>query len=55
MSRYATGHVESREETRWINQLNERFSHHGYEIEPLILELIMSPIFRQPGILAEEQ
>lgn len=54
LSRYASGHVEASGEQAWLDLLSERFAVHGYQVEPLILELVMSPLFRQPGQLAEE-
>jgi hypothetical protein len=55
LSRYATGQVESNDQDPLLETLNDRFDHHGFEVEPLLLELVMSPIFRRPGLPAEEQ
>jgi len=55
LSRYAVGRMESREEGEWIDILVNRFQEHEYKLKPLILELIMSPIFRNVGALKEAQ
>jgi hypothetical protein len=49
MGRYATGRVETAEERAWLKALTERFVAHGHQVRPLILELVMSPLFRQVG------
>ncbi len=49
LARYATGRVEAFEERNIMHVLEERFEVHGYRVKPLILELVMSPLFRRPG------
>lgn len=49
MARYATGVHEDEEHDPWLDLLFERFGHHGYEVRPLMLELILSPVFRRAG------
>lgn len=53
LGRYATGREESRDEEAHVEVLNERLIHHEYEIKPLLLEVIMSPLFRNAGSLEE--
>ncbi|MEE2786739.1 MAG: DUF1592 domain-containing protein [Myxococcota bacterium] len=55
VSRYAIGRTEGGEESDWLAVLTDRFKHHGYQLKPLILELIMSPLFRGNGALKEAQ
>ena len=55
LSRYATGRLESLGEDQWLQLLNRRFEYHGYRIRPLILELVMSPLFRSVGPLKEAE
>ena len=55
IGRYATGRLESADESKWIAVLSERFRIHGYQLQPLILELIMSPLFTQTGSLKEAE
>ncbi len=55
VSRYATGRLETRDEAVWIRFLTERFRLHGYQLKPLILEFIMSPLFREIGGLKEAE
>ncbi len=55
LSRYATGRVETYQESAWLNELVERFNLHGYRIKPLVLELIMSPMFREAGQPAQHE
>ena len=54
LSRYAVGRLESDGEADWLDVLSERFKIHGYQLRPLILELVMSPLFRGIGELKEE-
>ncbi len=49
LGRYATGRLETDDEIKWLDVLVERFSQHEYRIKPLVLELIMSPMFRSAG------
>jgi hypothetical protein len=51
LSRYATGRMESFPEEAWLEVLYERFRIHDYGLRTLILELIMSPLFRSVGVL----
>ena len=53
LSRYAIGRTEGGDESDWLDILTERFQHHGYQLKPLILELVMSPLFRGNGALKE--
>jgi hypothetical protein len=53
LSRYATGRMENRAEAKWLDILNARFQSHAYRLRPLILELVMSPLFRRVGSLKE--
>ena len=55
VSRYATGRLETPEESVWIEALTERFRIHGYQLKPLILELVTSPLFRRIGVLKEAE
>ncbi|MEE2789544.1 MAG: DUF1592 domain-containing protein [Myxococcota bacterium] len=55
LSRYAIGRTEGGDESDWLDVLTERFQHHGYQLKPLILELVMSPLFRSNGALKEAQ
>ncbi len=47
--RYATGHVEVATEAAAIDALSERFAALGYRVRPLLLEIVMSPLFRLAG------
>lgn len=49
MTRYAVGRPEVRDEVDLVERLGERFAEHGYQIQPLILEIVMSPMFRDAG------
>jgi hypothetical protein len=49
LGRYAMGREEADEESEWLKVLTERFEHHDYRFKALVLELIMSPLFRQAG------
>ena len=51
LSRYAIGRLENRGEAKWLAVLNDRFERHGHRLKPLILELVMSPLFRRVGSL----
>lgn len=48
-ARYALGRLEVPGETAALNTLNARFAAHGYRVRPLLLELVMSPLFRRAG------
>jgi hypothetical protein len=54
MSRYAMGRFEGNEERAILRSLQERFELHGYRVKPLIMEVIMSPLFGSAGSLIEE-
>ena len=54
MSRYAMGRLENIEERSILSSLEDRFEVHGYRVKPLMMEVIMSPIFRNAGKLIEE-
>ena len=49
LGRYATGREESEEEAALLAVLTERFEHHEYGFKALVLEMIMSPLFRTAG------
>jgi hypothetical protein len=34
--------------------MNERFTHHGYRVRPLMMEMVMSPLFRRVGAPSDE-
>lgn len=54
LSRYATGRVESASERKTLRYLQDRFMFHGYRVKPLVMEIVMSPLFSQAGALIEE-
>ena len=47
--RYAVGHVEGPGEGAEIAALADRFAALGYRVRPLLLEIVMSPVFRTAG------
>lgn len=49
MVRYATGRVEAAGEQPVLDALAERFASSGYRIRPLLVEVVMSPMFRRAG------
>lgn len=49
LTRYATGRVETWQERRLLDVLSTRFAALGYRVEPLLIELVMSPQFRLSG------
>jgi hypothetical protein len=51
--RYATGREETSAEEPWQGVLLERMEAQGNQVKPLILDIIMSPLFRQAGELKE--
>ena len=55
LSRYATGRIETRTERAWIDVLTQRFQRHDHQLKPLILELVMSPLFTGVGSLKEAE
>lgn len=54
LSRYATGRIETQQEGHHLNRLEEQFLTHGFRVKPLVMEIIMSPLFRNAGELIEE-
>jgi hypothetical protein len=54
LSRYATGRVESSSERETLRYLQDRFMFHGYRVKPLVMEIVMSPLFSKAGSLIEE-
>ena len=53
MVRYATGREETGEEAPWHAILLERMEAQGNQVKPLMLDIVMSPLFRQAGELRE--
>ena len=53
LARYAVGRATTGQESSWLKTLSERFEHHGFRFKRLILEIVMSPLFRQAGPLRE--
>ena len=53
--RYAAGRVEVDSEDPWLDVLDERFQRHDLRFKALMLEVIMSPVFRQAGPPKEEE
>jgi hypothetical protein len=53
VSRYAIGRAESYGEREWLGLLESRFADHNFQLKPLLLELIMSPLFQRLGPLKE--
>jgi hypothetical protein len=51
--RYATGREETADEVTWLDTLNARMAIGGNRVKPLMLEIVMSPFFRQAGELKE--
>ena len=49
VARYATGRVEEAGERPVLATLSERFAQGGYRVRPLLLEIVMSPMFRRAG------
>lgn len=50
MGRYVSGRIEgTTAEREWLETLSERFAHHDYRVRMLMLEVVMSPLFRRPG------
>lgn len=47
--RYATGRVEAPAELKVVGFLADRFADTGYRVRPLLLEIVMSPLFRRAG------
>jgi hypothetical protein len=47
--RYATGRVEDPSEGAALEALSERFAEVGHRVRPMLLEIVMSPLFRQAG------
>ena len=55
MSRYAMGRLENIDERSILTSLEERFELHGYRVKPLMMEVVMSPLFRNAGKLIEAE
>jgi hypothetical protein len=49
MTRYATGRVEIREELAHLDLMAERFADLHYQVQPMLLELVRSPMFLSAG------
>ncbi len=49
LNRYATGRLETTDERGVLRALNERFDAHGFRVQPLVLDVILSPTFRGTG------
>lgn len=49
LARYATGRSESRDELSHLEVLSAHFAAGDYRIKPLLLEIVMSPMFRNAG------
>jgi hypothetical protein len=49
LARYATGRVEAPGEHVLLDDLSARFAALDYRLQPLLLEVIMSPMFRNAG------
>ena len=50
LTRYATGRVETRAEIATVRAMAERFAAHDYRVKPMLLEVVMSPMFRNAGV-----
>ena len=53
LARYANGREESRAEREHLDILEQRLTHHQYQIKPFLLEVVMSPLFRRAGSIEE--
>ena len=51
LSRYATGRIEHSDEEALVDVLSDRLEFHEFRIKPLLLEVVMSPLFRNAGTL----
>ena len=51
--RYATGREETIDELPWHDVLLERMAEQGNQVKPLMLDIVMSPLFRHAGELKE--
>jgi hypothetical protein len=49
VARYAIGRLSTDEETPLLDDLNARFERFGYRLKPLLLELVLSPLFYNAG------
>ena len=49
LGKYATGRESTDDESQWLRTLTERFEHHDYRVQALLLEIVMSPLFRNAG------
>lgn len=50
LARYATGREESRDELSHLDVLATHFAAGEYRLKPLLLEIVMSPMFRNAGV-----
>ena len=50
LTRYAIGRAEIREEIDHLDVLSEHFRANQYRIKPILLEIVMSPMFRNAGV-----
>ena len=55
MVRYATGREETGDESAWHALLLERMEAQGNRVRPLMMDIVMSPPFRQAGELKEAE
>lgn len=46
VTRYARGQIEEGDELAWLDTLSERFAEQDHRVRMLVLELVMSPLFR---------
>ncbi|MFT6397517.1 MAG: hypothetical protein ACJAYU_002270 [Bradymonadia bacterium] len=49
MTRYAMGRVEIREELNHLDLMTDRFAALEYRVQPMLLEIVLSPMFRSAG------
>ena len=49
LTRYATGRVETGDERALLDVLSARFAAGGHQVRPLLIEIVMSPMFRNAG------
>jgi hypothetical protein len=50
LARYAVGRTESREELSHLEVLSTHFAAGEFRLKPLLLEIVMSPMFRNAGV-----
>jgi hypothetical protein len=49
LSRYATGRLETEGEEAILDNLSGRFAASGHLVRPLMIDIVMSPMFRSAG------